>query len=281
MNKHLYITDLDGTLLNSKGSLSTASRELMITLLRHDAAITVATARHITSVQPIFKGVPLSLPAITGGGAYISSIEHGTHDYVNGMSSQTAWSVFDLISSHDIYPYISSYNGNDNLSYFNQVSNAGMEWYLTHRREMNDKRLRLIRDPGEALNETVVSIFVIGRLPEMELLCAELEEACGPLISMHILENLYSRDWYWLIVHDRKARKNWGAQMVMNQLGYEKSEVTVFGDDVNDIDLFQAAGRRVAVANAAEELKQQADVVIGSNEEDSVPRYILEDLGLN
>jgi hypothetical protein len=51
--------------------------------------------------------------------------------------------------------------------------------------------------------------------------------------------------------------------------------LTVFGDQMNDLTMFGAAAHAIAVANAREELKRHATEVIGSNEEDSVVRYIL------
>ena len=52
------------------------------------------------------------------------------------------------------------------------------------------------------------------------------------------------------------------------------ADVTVFGDMVNDISMFRAAGRSVAVANADEELKAHADEVIGPHTDDSVVEYL-------
>lgn len=49
-----------------------------------------------------------------------------------------------------------------------------------------------------------------------------------------------------------------------------------FGDAINDLPMFQVADEAYAVDNAIEELKQQSDGVIGSNEEDGVARWMQE-----
>ena len=90
MNRHLYITDLDGTLLNREGVLSDTSRAMIREILEAGIGFTVATARHIASVQPIFRDIPLTLPVITGGGACISNPGTGTHELVNAMEKDTA-----------------------------------------------------------------------------------------------------------------------------------------------------------------------------------------------
>jgi len=279
LSRHLYITDLDGTLLNREGVVSDSSRELIQKILREGIDFTVATARHIASVKPLFKDIPLTLPVVTGGGAYVSSVRTGNHEFVNAMERETAWSVYHQIISFHLIPFISSYNGRDNLSYFQDLSNPGMRWYLDNRETLRDSRLRMISDPAEALNEQVVSLFVIDRLPVIEELYQALDGDRGEQLSMHVMENLYSREWYWLMIHDAGSTKDRGAEMIMKKHGYKKNEVTAFGDNVNDVDLFRAAGRRIAVANATESLKVIADEVIGSNEEDSVPRFVLRDNG--
>ena len=51
----------------------------------------------------------------------------------------------------------------------------------------------------------------------------------------------------------------------------------VFGDQVNDIGMFRAAHRGIAMGNAIEEIKQQAHAVIGHHAEDSVLRFLESD----
>ena len=57
-------------------------------------------------------------------------------------------------------------------------------------------------------------------------------------------------------------------------------EVTVFGDQINDLEMLKMAGVGVAVDNANEELKEVADTIIGSNTKNSVVKYINEQLKL-
>jgi hydroxymethylpyrimidine pyrophosphatase-like HAD family hydrolase len=58
------------------------------------------------------------------------------------------------------------------------------------------------------------------------------------------------------------------------------AEVTVFGDNLNDLGMFEAAGTSVAVSNANPQLLEKADLVGESNDLDGVAKYILEVLGI-
>ena len=52
--------------------------------------------------------------------------------------------------------------------------------------------------------------------------------------------------------------------------------LTVFGDNLNDVNMFKMATKAVAVENATDEIKNYADEIIGPNESDSVIKYIME-----
>ncbi len=53
-------------------------------------------------------------------------------------------------------------------------------------------------------------------------------------------------------------------------------EIVVFGDNLNDLPMMRVADVAVAMENALPEVKAEADVVIGRNTEDSVPKFVME-----
>ena len=57
-------------------------------------------------------------------------------------------------------------------------------------------------------------------------------------------------------------------------LGCDK--LIVFGDGKNDLDMFEIADECYAVSNAVEALKERATAVIGSNDEDGVAKWLVQ-----
>ncbi|AAM03771.1 conserved hypothetical protein [Methanosarcina acetivorans C2A] len=102
-----------------------------------------------------------------------------------------------------------------------------------------------------------------------------LQEKYTKQIEVHIMENQYSPGWYWLTVHDYKATKAQAISILLKQYGLRSKDLTVFGDNVNDIKMFRLARHKIAVSNAKPELKKYATLIIGTNEEDSVVKYIM------
>ncbi|HAP75757.1 MAG TPA: hypothetical protein DCR14_06705 [Acidimicrobiaceae bacterium] len=70
------------------------------------------------------------------------------------------------------------------------------------------------------------------------------------------------------------ADKGVGLAWLCTHLGIDPADVLVFGDEVNDLPMFQLAGRRIAVENAHPLVKQAADEVTGPNSEEGVAAAI-------
>lgn len=63
---------------------------------------------------------------------------------------------------------------------------------------------------------------------------------------------------------------------VLNFYGFNKDEAIAFGDGQNDIEMLEAVGTAVVMANAKDEVKQHADFICRSVDEDGVYHYCLE-----
>lgn len=70
-----------------------------------------------------------------------------------------------------------------------------------------------------------------------------------------------------------------GIKKIMERLGYDREDVYAFGDGLNDLEMIEFAGTGVAMGNAVESLKEKADFVTKSVEEDGI-QYAVEQLNL-
>ena len=76
------------------------------------------------------------------------------------------------------------------------------------------------------------------------------------------------------ILH-KDADKSHGIKSVSEYVGFDLSKLTVFGDNFNDVGMFELAGTSVAVANAQEGVKKLANIVLPhTNDEDAVAKYL-------
>ena len=80
---------------------------------------------------------------------------------------------------------------------------------------------------------------------------------------------------YFLTLLHADADKSSGLSTVSEYLGRDLSDFTVFGDNLNDLGMFQLSGTAVAVSNAHEKLKKHATIVLPhTNDEDGVAKYL-------
>lgn len=77
-----------------------------------------------------------------------------------------------------------------------------------------------------------------------------------------------------IIITSRQANKEHATIQIMEYLGLKPSEVLAFGDDYVDIGMLKASGTGVAMANAVEAVKEIADYVTLSNEEEGIADYL-------
>ena len=102
-----------------------------------------------------------------------------------------------------------------------------------------------------------------------------VESTMGNLVQPHLFENLYAKGAFWLTIHPRKATKAHGLKAMLEHADLRDAHCVVYGDQLNDVEMFRFAQESVAVANANDELKAIANRNIGANTSDSVIRDIL------
>jgi Cof subfamily protein (haloacid dehalogenase superfamily) len=270
----LYISDLDGTLLRNDARLSGYSRTALRALLADGVPFSVASARSAASMRPILSGLDLRLPVVALNGAFLSDLATGRHEVVNAIDFSVAEDIYRTILQFDCAPLLATFDGNAERLYHQEAENDGMRWFLDDRIANRDERLRRAENLADALADQIVCMTVIGMAARLSELDLALRERHGPFIEVHFFENTYSPGWHWLTIHDCRATKAQGVRTLVELFGLGGKELVVFGDHVNDVKLFEIAAHAVAVANAEETVKRVATHIIGSNEEDSVVKYI-------
>lgn len=269
----IYVSDLDGTLLNDAATLSEFSRNTLAALLDQGLLFTVASARSVVSMAAMLRGLPLRLPVVEFNGAFLSDLATGRHELVNALEPGVVEDVYALLPHFGCVPFISTFNGREDCVYYCDIVNDGMRWYLDDRLAQKDPRWRRVDDLTCGFRDQVVCLTVIGTAAVLAELDAAVNERHGERVETHFYENRYSPGWHWLTVHDRRATKDQAIRSLRERYGLT-GELVVFGDEVNDLKLFRIADRALAVANAVPALKRHATHVIGSNEEDGVAKYI-------
>ena len=271
----IYISDLDGTLLRNDTTLSPYSRETIINLLDQGLTFTIATARSIVSTKQILGPIPFQFPIIELNGAYITDYETQEHLVVHDIASEIKEPLLAFLLKHNCPPFISGFNGQKDCVYYEQVINGAMGYYHKERTDSGHKRLWQVSNIHEGLQGQTVCLTVLQENPAPCDLQPLLHDAFGDQITTYRFDTP-GEPYYWLTIHAPNATKANGSRSLLKRHDLTSEPLTVFGDNYNDLPI-NLADRAIAVSNARPKVCDAADQVIGTNETDSVVRFITGD----
>jgi len=279
-DKTIYVTDADGTLLLNDGTISEYSRRKLTELLEAGVNVTVASARSIPSLKHVLHDIPFKLPVIEINGAFITNFKTSEHLIVNDIENNLLEDVYRHITAYNSMPFISAFDGKQDRLYYQSTPNEGMEWYLEDRIRCKDGRLTQVDNLRSCFKDDIVALTVINTKRQLVNLAMKMKEDFEDRLEMHFFENPYSPPWHWLTIHDKKSCKSHAIKELFEITGFSREQLVVFGDNLNDVNMFKMAHKAVAVKNASDEIRHLANEVIGTNTEDSVVKYILKAEGM-
>ncbi len=271
----LFVSDLDGTLVDRRARLSAYTRRHLTELLGAGLPFTVASARSVYTIAPILEGLSLELPIVELNGAFITDLKTRQALVCHALRPDVAAAVMAWGIEEEAPPFVCSYvNGSQQLTPPLVLANAGIAWYEASRRDARDPRLRAAADPRGLLEQPIVCLTLVAERARLAPIEAAIISNFPGQTHTLLYENRYQPGWYWLTVQSHQANKAHAVEHVARLAGVDMATVTVFGDEINDVPMFEVAGRAVAVENAVPELKRIAHEVIGPHDQDSVVRYL-------
>lgn len=266
--KTLYISDLDGTLLSNDGLPSKFTVETINKLSEEGLWFTFATARSVSSATKILNSLKPKLPAVMMNGVFITDVATKEQLYTCYMEDEAAKEVIEVFERNGHPPIVYTYNKYIDAQYREAKSDFEKN-FIAERVKLYHSFLQ-VQDYN--LQDGVVYINCIDKKEVTDRISAELEKIEGIKFSHYL--DVYSKDKYFVEVYSDKAGKKNTVLKLKEMFGFEK--IVAFGDNANDIEMLQIADVAVAVGNAREELKQIADFVVDTNDNDGVAKYLIE-----
>ncbi len=274
LSSKLFVSDLDGTLLGADGKISDRSLSVLTRLLDEGLPFTVASARSVVSMREVLRGLPLRLPVIEINGAFITDLATGRHLHCESIAPDLAQAALRIGLTHDLTPVVATFDGAADHVYVLPTRNEGVAGYVTGRMAMGDRRLRQVTTLEPAWNEQVVSLTYMERHETLLPLLDKLRASFDGQLRLLMFPEQYFPPWHWLAVCGGNATKAHALERLADSLNIGLNDVTVFGDQINDLPMFEECGHAIAVANAVPELMSHANEVIGDHTQDSVAGYL-------
>lgn len=276
MQKTLFVSDLDGTLLGADSKLSPGTVALLNDSIASGKLFTVATARTPATVAPILSEVNINIPAVvmTGAALWVP----GTHDFssVCYMDPETVEKLIDAYHRTEFPIFLFRLlDGVLNIYHVGGKLSRIERQFMEERMSSPYKKFHIDPAGKEILPDSYESTVIFYGMQPNELAVRAFEatrtiDGCRP----QLYHDIYGQEIGIVDAFSPKATKANAVRELAASLG--ASRIVAFGDNINDLPMLEVADVAVAVENALPEVKAVADIVIGPNTEDSVARFISE-----
>lgn len=264
--KTLFISDLDGTLLQNDARISAKSCEILNGLIDRGISFSYATARGFDTALHVTEGLHANMPVITKNGVVTVRPDTGELLAKNIFSKEEAEDIYYILNKWMLFPIVYSYqDGKEKFSYDGNVQSEGVRWFVSEHK--NDRRDNPVSGDGQILSGEVFYFSCIDTKEMLEDACQEIRKRYRCIFS----KDTYN-DWMWLEIMPEYATKASAVLQLKEMLGYDY--IVAFGDGINDMPMFEIADECYAVENAVNELKEMATGVIMSNQSDGVADWL-------
>ena len=274
--KTLYVSDLDGTLLNSNALLNEDVPERLNRLIDKGLCFTVATARTYATVNSIVKDVHLTYPMILMNGVMIYDpvnkscinaeiIERDSVEYI--LKGRKKFGVTG-------FAYALSPENSKMATYYEKIATEHMKKFYVERRDIYHKPFSKVEQLEDISGEDIIYFSICYDEEVLRPFYEYLQK--DKKLNLNFYKDVYGDGLWYLEISHKNASKYHGVQKLRAML--QPDAITGIGDNLNDIPLFEACDRCCAVGNAHKEVKERADYVLDTNLNAGVVKFLEEEM---
>ena len=284
---------LDGTLLNSYGEVSSKNKQAIEKAEKQGTKVVIASGRPLSSVSSFANESGASKYVICGNGALLYDTENNEILYEKSIERKKALEIIKICEENSIFYSIYTENLtiakslNYNILFFNNENKKMPDSKKTSIKIMDD----IYKYVEENKNVNVLKITIcdenkvifggiIRKLRAVKNIdVLDVQHMARKVITLGTEEKAV--EYHYTEIANADVNK-WNAiEKLAEKLNINKEEIATIGDNMNDKQMIENAGLGVIMENSAPYMKEFADVVTASNNEDGVAKaiekYILEE----
>lgn len=268
--KTLYISDLDGTLLNTDAEISAYTEEKLNMLIAQGMHFSIATARTNATVVKMLKNVNINIPVILMNGVAIYDLKNNCYVDVKPLTCNAKNTLFQVIKNHIKSGFIYTIDDNSLNTYYENTDSPSAVAFIEERQKKYNKKFTKVEKFSDCINKNIVYYSIDDKYENLKEAYNELKKCADLRIEFY--RDIYNTDHWYLEVCSNEASKKNAVITLKKMYGFEK--VICFGDNLNDLPMFEISDEAYAVMNAKNEVKTKADGIIFSNNDDGVVKFL-------
>ncbi|MFY3791503.1 Cof-type HAD-IIB family hydrolase [Ureibacillus sp. MALMAid1270] len=268
MEKHLIVLDLDGTLLTDQKKISEKTKQTLLKAKEAGHQIMIATGRPFRASSVYYNELMLTTPIVNFNGALVH--------HPKNISWQMKHFPMDISVVHDVVDSVDKYQYKNLIAevmddvYIHEEDKAFMDIF-----NMGDPSV-LIGNLKGNLNEDPTSLLIHATEENVSSIREHLEDVHAELID----HRRWGAPFHIIEIVRKGLNKAVGISHVAKDLGIPRERIIAFGDEDNDLEMIDYAGIGVAMSNGIEQLKNIANEITLSNNEDGIAKFLIDRLKL-
>ena len=260
MSIKIVSIDVDGTLHNSKNSISPKTVETVKKAVKQGVQIVITTGRPFPGVVPILDELE-----ITGDDHYVITFNGGTVQTASGkIISQTEMNREDF---DELFEFSKTQTGSHfqlETNQFAETINHQINPFAQKENYLVNLPLR-VHDADKLPNDLpLIKAMFNGESKQLDKIQANFPTKLQERINM-LRGASYNLEFVSL-----ETSKGNGLTMLAEKLGVDMQDTMAIGDQGNDLSMLQVAGIAVAMGNGIDQLKEIADFITEDNDNDGV-----------
>lgn len=263
MNTKVLVLDIDGTLTNSKKEITPATKQAIQTILEQGHKVILASGRPTPGMRRYEKELQLEHNGgylLSFNGARVVECRTGEIVYQRTLSLQLIPSLCAYAGSHGCG--LITYLGDQVISAFEP------DEYIRLEAGINGLPIKVVEDFKDYVDFEINKCLMTAppeRAPGIE---QELAAQYGTRAS------IYRSEPFFIEIMPRDVNKATSLDRMLQSIGCTRENTICCGDGFNDIAMIEYAGTGVAMGNAQQRVKDAADYVTATNDEDGLVEVI-------
>lgn len=241
MTYKLIALDMDGTVLDDDQLVSADNKKWIQKALEQGVTVCFATGRELRKITPYMTEIGMETPIVAVNG---SEVWENPQRLMKRHTIDDQWveKFVTMAQKHDLWIWVTAVEGKYNLKTWDSSLLGNHQW------------------------------LKFGFHTEHDDIRKEIYEELAPFDVFEIT-NSHPHN---LEFNPKGINKAFGLNTVCELLDIDMSQVLAMGDSTNDVAMLRAAGLGVAMGNAQDEVKDIADLVTVTNNENGVAKIIRE-----
>lgn len=258
----IVFIDIDGTLTNSDRQITEKTKQVIKKVVDKDIYVILCSGRPNNFTIEKSKIINASPITISNSGNLVYDYKNNKIIAINEIKKENLKEIFNYC----------------NQQHIECVFNGILNCYQNKYSGKDHVKVNSIEDIDEPICQICVITHNFTDATNLKKFISQSKYFQFGFMSTTALNDVENADYYSFDVMYKNFGKGDGIKKLLEFLNIPVSETLCFGDYINDYSMFKACDITVAMGNGTEKLKQLADYIALTNDEDGVAVFLEENL---